>query len=59
MEQKWVFYLSIFTVLFNDPLYAATILAPNGFTYIYLLIIEHLYQSHLLLILLRLWWHFG
>ena len=33
LEQKMVLYLSIFTVMFNDPLYPATILAPNGFTY--------------------------
>jgi hypothetical protein len=32
-----VLYLSVFTVMFNDPLYAATILAPNGFTYLFVL----------------------
>jgi len=32
LEQNMILYLPIFTVMFNDPFYAATIMVPHGFT---------------------------
>lgn len=34
IEQNFVAGISLMLLLFNDPLYAATVLAPNGFTYL-------------------------
>ena len=34
IEQTFIAGLSVLLIFFNDPFYAITVLAPNGFTYI-------------------------